>query len=97
MKLTQKIEREVKKMKDHSGKKGGINPVVAGAAGLAVGAGVAAALSDKKTQEKLGKIMGDIRSRVSEYMEKEHVVPEAKSKVRVAEKAVKAAGKLSER
>jgi hypothetical protein len=86
-------------MKNNFNKKNGkkINPIVAGAAGMAVGAGIAAALSDKKTKEKLGKVMGDIRSRVSEYMEKEHVGPKVKKEIKQVKKAAVTAGKVSER
>jgi hypothetical protein len=95
MKLSKKLGKEVKKMKDQREKKNkhGINPLVVGAAGIAVGAGVATALADKKTKEKLGKVMGDIRNKVSEYMEKEDVEPKAKRKVAEVKKAVKTAGR----
>ena len=92
MKLTHKIEREVKKMKGQSGRRVGLSPIVAGAAGIAVGASVVAALNDKKTKDKLEKMAGDIKGRVAAYIEKENIEPKVKSKAKEIRKTIKTAG-----
>lgn len=72
-KYIDKLEDKVKdmdveeiKLKNPLRKKQGINPIVVGAAGLVVGAGVAAAIAlsrNKKLQKKVAGVVGDVANK----------------------------------
>lgn len=61
-------------MEDQTIKKGGMNPIVTGAAGVVIGAGVAVAASrmmtDKKTRDKVFHTISGIRKQASDSLEK---------------------------
>jgi len=59
--------------KKQNKEKGGINPMIAAVAGAVVGAGVAVAgtiiLEDKKNQEKVKKVLNNVKKQVKGYVE----------------------------
>jgi hypothetical protein len=57
--------------KDQHNNKSGVNPVVAGVAGVVVGAGVAAAISlkDEKNRQQAKKALDTVKTKAQKYAE----------------------------
>lgn len=80
--------------------KKGVNPVVAMAAGLAVGVGAAVATSNalrnKKNKQKVNKIVSDAREKATVFIDKKRAEFKSRSKSKpVVKKSVKIVKKVN--
>ena len=81
--------------KDDKNRRHGIGPLAAAVTGAVIGVGAiaavggAVALRDKKTQEKVKKVLGDVKDQAVSYMEDMQKTTDKKKAVTLTSKAKK--------